>query len=159
MKEGPEPGSTRRHSNRSRTDRRRRLGGSARVYNRRVVVRSNGSAAGWRRELYVSLPWTVASRSGSRVVIRHPAPPACGSTQGSPFESDIESDAGRTNATFRVHADVAAVRPPCHSPDHDTVVENAPPNATLLHVKTGVSVGYDTSGTSLTYYDGTTHTI
>ena len=108
---------------------------------------------------YVSLPWTVASRSGSRVVIRHPAPPACGSTQGSPFESDIESDAGRTNATFRVYADVAAVRPPCHSPDHDTVVENAPRNATLLHVKTGVSVGYDTSGTSLTYYDGTTHTI
>jgi hypothetical protein len=113
---------------------------------------------------YISLPWTVASRIGSRVVLRYPAPPACSDREDSPYAT------GPNSATFSVYAYVLMARPPCTTPKQgSTLVDSAPPNATLHHVKTGLSVGYftpkpghvivDPAGSTFTYFDGATRTI
>lgn len=103
---------------------------------------------------YVSLPWTIASRNGGRIVIRYAAPPACGDMEEAPTET------GPTSATFSVYAYVAMAHPPCARPKQgSTLVRYVPPNATISHVNAGLSVGTYTSATTFTYFDGTTHTI
>jgi len=97
----------------------------------------------------VSLPWTVVSRTGSRVVIRYAAPPACGAQDG------VDITSSPTTVMFDVEASVLLASPPC-TPlrPASTIVESAPPTATLLHPITGPVIN-----SGLTYYDGTTHTI
>jgi len=55
----------------------------------------------------VSLPWTVVSRTGSRIVIRYAAPPACGAQDG------VNITSSPTSVMFDVEASVLLASPPC----------------------------------------------
>jgi len=105
---------------------------------------------------WVSLAWTVASRTGVNVVLRFATPPVCGDESYAPYTSSA------TSVTFRVYAEVLLAKPPCFEPrPKTTIVRSAPTTATLFHVKTGLTVSRSnaTRNRDLTYYDGTTHTI
>jgi hypothetical protein len=101
----------------------------------------------------VLLPWTVASRSGTRLVLRHAAPPACSDLEGG---STLTSP---TSETITIGAYVLMVRPPCTTPPRTpTTVEFLSPKQQLMHGATGLAIDRGLDSRTFTYFDGTTHT-
>ena len=111
---------------------------------------------------WVSLPWTVASRVGTRVVLRHPTTPACATTGMVPVF------ANPSGKTFGVYVDILMARPPCiHTRPSSTTVTSAATTDQLRHFPTGIFLGLSTrdpdqrtpirSQPVFTYFDGTMH--
>jgi hypothetical protein len=102
---------------------------------------------------YVSLPWSLASHTGSEVVLRYATPPRCGDIEYSPITTTA------TSATLGVYALVLMAHPPCIVPTQPTNSSRSiPANAALTHNPTGLSEGRFTSMGRFTYFDGVAHT-
>jgi hypothetical protein len=110
-------------------------------------------------DYWVSLPWTVASRVGSRLVLRYPTTPACATVALVPIYADP------TGKTFGVYEDILMARPPCvDTRPISTNLESAATTDQLRHLPTGIFLGRTTRKPSqpyptFSYFDGTTHSV
>jgi hypothetical protein len=115
-------------------------------------------------DYWVSLPWTVASRVGTLLVLRYPTTPACA------FVGMVPSDGDPTGKTFGVYEDILIARPPCiNARPSSANIESAATTDQLRHFPIGIFLGRTTrkpgqptaqpNHPTFSYFDGTTHSV